>query len=155
MYAIAKQASDRFSTLAVSILPFVFVAKHDSHEAVKEQFQNTWNDTVGGSRAVQLYLQEIVGLVLSNLDSPQWTLKHTAARSIADATISIADAEKNVSQETASLLWPAIEKALAGKTWDGKDVLLRALVKFVESADSYYSHKESIASSIIKVSYTR
>ena len=34
MFAFAKQASDRFNSLAASILPLVFVGKHDSHAAV-------------------------------------------------------------------------------------------------------------------------
>lgn len=119
---------------------------------MKEQFQNTWREAVGGSRAVQLYLKEIVALIGENIDSPQWTLKHTAARSAADATVSIAGAEKNVSQETAAVLWPVIEKALGGKTWAGKEVMLDALVKFVESAASYYEQEPKVAASIVKVS---
>lgn len=151
MYALSKHASDRFNALAASFLPFVFVAKHDPHETVKEQFQNTWNDAVGGNRAVLLYQTEILELASKHLDSPQWTLKHTAARSVADVVDAVAGAEKEISVGSATLLWPAIEKALGGKTWEGKEVVLNAFVRFVECAKQFYQDRSTVASTIVKV----
>jgi proteasome component ECM29 len=155
MYAFSKNASDKFGDFATSALPFVFVAKHDSHEQVKEHFQDTWNEAVGGSRAVQLYLQEILELCVTHLDSPQWTLKHTAARTVADATTAVASGEGEIPTNTAEMLWPALDKALGGKTWEGKEVVLSAFAKFVESARSYYMNHESVRSAILKVSHSR
>lgn len=152
MLAFSKQASDRFNEFATSSLPFIFVAKHDSNEQVKDQFQDTWNESVGGSRAVQLYLSEILELCLAHLDSPQWTLKHTAARAVADAIVAVSASEAEMSAATGGALWPAIEKALGGKTWEGKEVVLSAFVKFVEVAKPYYKDHESVGSAIAKVS---
>lgn len=146
-----KHANDRFNAVAASFMPLVYFAKHDSHDAVKEQFQNTWNEAVGGARAVQLYLKEILQLITANLDSAQWTLKHTAARSIADATITISTTERTLSNDTAAAIWPVLEKALGGKTWDGKQVILEAFVQFVEHAMSYYQATDAVASAIVKV----
>jgi proteasome component ECM29 len=150
--AFAKQASDRFNGLAASILPFVFVGKHDSHAAVKEQFQNTWEEAVGGSRAVLLYLKEILELSSTHLDSPQWTLKHTAARTVADSVMAVSVSEGQVSTDAAKLLWPSLEKALGGKTWEGKEVVLAAFVKFVQNAKSWYLKDSAVAAAIVKVS---
>ncbi|KAJ8604670.1 hypothetical protein MRB53_041702 [Persea americana] len=102
----------RFNAIAASILPLVFFAKHDPHEAVKAQSQNTWSEAVGGNRAVQLYLTEILDLVKESLVSPQWTLKHTAARTIADAINSICASEKQLSRATSTALWPVLDNAL-------------------------------------------
>lgn len=151
MYTTAKHANDRFNAIATSALPFVFVAKHDPNDNVKEQFQNAWNESVGGSRAVLLYLKEIVKLCSTYLDSAQWVLKHTSARSVADAVTAVASMESNMSMETAQLLWPALEKALGGKTWEGKEDVLLAFVKFVESANRYRSEKPAVAAAIVKV----
>lgn len=151
MYAVAKYASDRFNALASSALPFVFIAKHDSHEHVKEQFQNTWNEAVGGSRAVLLYLREILELCTTYLDSPQWTLKHTSARAVADATIAVSSVETSFSEKVGEQLWPAIEKALGGKTWDGKEVILPAFVKFVEKGQAFYDQRQEVKSAIMKI----
>ncbi|KAK4540262.1 hypothetical protein LTR36_009667 [Oleoguttula mirabilis] len=151
IYATSKHASDRFNAVATSVLPFVFVAKHDPNELVKEQFQNSWNESVGGSRAVSLYLKEIIDISSVHLDSAQWVLKHTSARSVADAVTTIAALESKMSPETAQMLWPALEKALGGKTWEGKEEVLLAFVKFVEAATLYYSQQASVASAITKI----
>lgn len=151
IFATAKHASDRFNALAASVLPFVFVAKHDPNDYVKEQFQNAWDEAVGGSRAIALYLPEIVDLSAIHLESPQWVLKHTSARSVADATNTIATLEPSISPKSAETLWPALEKAMGGKTWDGKEVVLYAFAKFAETAFSWYSERPSISSTIMKV----
>ena len=73
--------------MAAEFLPFVFVAKHDANESVRDQFQSTWTENVGGSRAVLLYLKEILALADSKLDSPRWALKHTSAHAVADVVV--------------------------------------------------------------------
>lgn len=150
--AFAKQASDRFNSLAASILPFVFVGKHDSHAAVKDQFQNTWEEAVGGSRAVLLYLKEILELSSTHLDSAQWTLKHTAARTVAASVMAVSASEAQISSDAAKSLWPSLEKALGGKTWEGKEVVLAAFVKFVQTGKSAYEKDSAVAAAIVKVS---
>lgn len=151
MQSISKHASDRFNSLAADLIPFVFVGKHDSHETVKELFQDTWNDNVGGSRAVSLYLREILAMSTDHLDSPQWAVKHTVARSIADATVAVASIGSEMDATTAELLWPALEKALGGKTWEGKEVVLYAFVKFVETGRKLWSVQANVAQAIEKV----
>ncbi|KAK3715259.1 proteasome component M29 [Vermiconidia calcicola] len=151
MYALSKHAADRFNSLASSALPFVFVAKHDTNEQVREQFQNTWNESVGGSRAVMLYLGEILDLCMAHLDSPQWSHKHTSARTVADTVTAISSLETAMPEKVGEQLWPAIEKALSGKTWEGKDVVLSAFVKFVETGQSFYADREDVKSAITKI----
>lgn len=151
LYALAKHASDKFNSLASSALPFVFVAKHDSHEQVKDQFQSAWDESVGGSRAIMLYLPEILGLCTTYLDSPQWTLKHTSARAVADATIAVSAQESSMSERVGEQLWPAVVKALGGKTWEGKEVVLSAFATFVERGKAFYMQHEDVKSMITKV----
>ncbi|KAJ6155055.1 hypothetical protein N7470_005621 [Penicillium chermesinum] len=127
LYASSKLSNDRFMAFATAALPFVFVCKHDADDHVKEEFEKTWQDNVGGSRAVALYIREIVSLVSDNLDSARWAIKHTAARAISQAILAL---DQEVDLPTAQLVWPVLEKALAGKTWEGKEVVLTALVKF-------------------------
>jgi len=132
VYAVSKHATDRFNSLAGEILPFVFVAKHDTYERAKSLFSDTWNENVGGSRAVLLYLKEIVQHTLHYLDSPRWSLKHTSAFAIADVVTS---AGTSISDENAKAIWPALEKALSGKTWEGKEKVLRAFVQFSKNSN--------------------
>ncbi|MCJ1386964.1 proteasome component M29 [Xylographa soralifera] len=137
--ATAKYATDRFASLANDILPFVFIAKHDPNERTKELFNNTWNENVGGSRAVLLYLKEIVAMVSPHLDSPRWSIKHTAAFAIADA-VNAMGAE--ISTLNAEIIWPSLEKALNGKTWDGKESILEAFIMFAKNTDLLVSNKQ-------------
>ena len=129
IYAVSKYAPDRLNALAAAILPFVFVAKHDPVERTKTTFQNSWDENVGGSRAVLLYLEDIIGLATQYLDSPRWSVKHTSAMAIAEAAESVGN---DISATVASVLWPALKRAISGKTWEGKEKVLHALVKFAK-----------------------
>ncbi|KAL9616917.1 MAG: hypothetical protein Q9160_008265 [Pyrenula sp. 1 TL-2023] len=128
LFAISKSANDRFRDFASSFLPIAFIAKNDVLDQVKETFEKTWKDNVGGSRAVILYLSEIVGLVSQNIDSSQWAVKHACALAIADLVTSY---EGDFDKAHATMVWPVLERALSGKTWEGKEKVLTAFVKFV------------------------
>ncbi|KAG9811503.1 ARM repeat-containing protein, partial [Aureobasidium melanogenum] len=152
MQAISKHANDRFNSLASDLLPFIFFGKHDSHDQVKEIFRNTWEDNVGGSRAISLYLKEILLMAQEYMDSPQWVIKHTAARSVADVTTALASMSSGFDTTTSHLIWPVLEKALGGKTWDGKEAVLYAFAKFVEGTKHIYSAEDAVAKTFVKVS---
>lgn len=152
MQAISKHANDRFNSLASDLLPFIFFGKHDSHDQVKEIFRNTWEDNVGGSRAISLYLKEILSMAQEYMDSPQWVIKHTAARSVADATTALASMSSGFDTTTSHLIWPVLEKALGGKTWDGKEAVLYAFAKFVEGTKDIYPAGDAVAKTFVKVS---
>lgn len=132
IYAVSKRATDRFNSIASAVIPFVFVAKHDGSARAKHFFQDTWNENVGGSRAVLLYLREIIYLVTKYLDSPRWSIKHTSAFAISDL---IESSGNEITESNARLIWPAIEKAVLGKTWEGKEKVLEGLVYLVKSSN--------------------
>ena len=148
IYAISKFATDRFNSMAAEFLPFVFFAKHDFDEHVKEQFEKTWTENVGGSRAVLLYLKEITGISTERLESPKWAIKHSAALAIADAVTS---SGTDLSETNAAILWPALEKALALKTFDGKEKVLDAFVKFTKAGKTFWEKESSIAAVMKKI----
>ncbi|KAF2810350.1 ARM repeat-containing protein [Mytilinidion resinicola] len=158
--AISKHAADRFAGVGASILPFVFVAKHDSNEEVAKLFADTWSDNVGGSRGVLLYLSEIVKVASQHLESPKWVLKHASARAVADAVMSIttdspsavaATVADEISKANAGIIWPALEKAMAGKTWEGKEVVLAAFVRFVERGRQLWGADTAVAGMVSKI----
>jgi proteasome component ECM29 len=150
--AISKHAPERFAALSDRLLPFVFVGKHDDQEEVKETFQKTWSDSTSGPRVIILHLKAMVDLAVSLLDDPKWRLKHAGAKAIAEATESVAGLDKLVSPGHAPTVWPALVKALAGKSWDGKEVVLQALAKFVEDVRPFWEKDQAVRSEIAKVS---
>ena len=116
-----------------------FIAKHDSHDHVKELFQDTWTENVGGSRAVLLYLQEILQLATQNLNSPRWAVKHASALAVADTVTSMG---AEISPANARRIWPAIDTALTGKSWEGKEIVLRAFIEFVKKTKEFWQASE-------------
>jgi proteasome component ECM29 len=155
MRAISLHANDRFTSFAADLLPFIFLAKHDSEEGVRKSFTETWDDHVAGPRTVSLYLKEILALAESHLESRQWAIKHTAAKTIADVVLSITSAvgSENIEPVTAKIVWPVLDKALSGKSWEGKEVVLEAFVRFVERSEAYWKaeREKDIAKQLEKV----
>jgi proteasome component ECM29 len=141
LHSTSKLSNDRFMAFAATALPFIFVSKYDPHEHVREAFEKTWQENVGGNRAVSLYINEITGLVSENLDSPRWAIKHTAAQGFANAIVAL---DTEIDLTTSEYLWPVLEKALAGKTWDGKEVVVKAFVKFASQAKKLWLEKPQI-----------
>ena len=147
VYAMSKHATDRFSSLAGDILPFVFVAKHDTSDRAKTLFEDTWNENVGGSRAVLLYLKEIIELASQYLDSARWSIKHTSAFAVADVVTSSGSA---ISDANARMVWPALEKALSGKTWEGKEIILKAFIHLAKNS-TFWSTDQKVGDHFEKI----
>ena len=141
LLALAKHAVDRFTSLASSCLPFAYLGMQDDYEPVKEVFTAAWNENVGGSRAVSLYVNEIIDLCSAHLDSPRWSIKHSSAFAIA-STIKAIGTEMSTTQ--AQIIWPALEKAIGGKTWEGKEKVLEAFVSFAKFAPIVKSNAQIV-----------
>ncbi|KAG5290221.1 proteasome component ECM29 [Histoplasma ohiense] len=139
--SISKRANDRVAAFSAAFLPFIFVAMHDTEAQVAELFSKTWNNNVSGSRAVSLYLQEILDIVSIHLDSPRWAIKHTAALATAKVALSLDD---NIDLGTAERIWPIIEKAVSGKTWEGKEMVLEGFVKFSLKSKALWAQNSEI-----------
>jgi proteasome component ECM29 len=153
IHAISTHATDRFTSLAASLLPFIFLAKHDADEQTRKLFDDTWSQHVAGPRTVSLYLREILALADTHLESRQWAVKHTAAKTVADVVLSVTSAvgSDKLDASTAAVVWPVLDKALAGKSWDGKEVVLEAFVRFVERGEAWWGQDEGAAKALEKV----
>ena len=147
VHALSKYATDRFNSLAGDILPFVFIAKHDTSDQPKTLFEDTWNESVGGSRAVLLYLKEIVDLASQHLVSARWSIKHTSAFAIADVVSSSGSA---MSDADARMIWPALEQALSGKTWEGKETVVKALICLAKNS-TFWSTDSKVGDQFEKI----
>lgn len=131
LQSISKTSNDVFVNYASTFLPFAFVGRNDTDEEVRERFDPPWKDNIGGSRAVQLYLQEIADLITIYVKSPLWPIRHACCFAVAELVTSLA-AHGKYSAPEASVLWPLMEEALNGKTWEGKEKIISAYPKFVE-----------------------
>lgn len=128
--AISKASSDLFMRFATSFLPFAFIGRNDLDDDAKERFDSAWKDNVGGSRALHLYLTEIAGLISQHIGSSLWPIRHACCFAVADLVSSM-ETGSIYNKEDALLIWPLLEEALNGKTWEGKEKVVQAFPKFV------------------------
>lgn len=129
-------APDRFSALASSILPFVFLAKNDSSSLVNDDFTKCWNDNTGGSGAIKLYLSEIVELATQHIASPKWSVKQASAKTLSSASVAIG---ADIQPSQIETLYPALVTAVGGKSWDGKEIVLEGFSKFIVTSKDIFA----------------
>jgi proteasome component ECM29 len=149
--AIAKHAPEVFSKHGATTLPAVFVGKHDSVDEVRESFSATWSEATSGPRAVLLHLDAIVSLASSLLGDARWRLKHAGARAIAESAEIVAGLDPMAAKVEAAKVWPALEKAAAGKSWEGKEVVLKALGTLAEKVKGFWEEDGKVATEMTKV----
>ena len=145
-------AADRFQALAEDFLPFIFFAKNDTNDEVKKSFKDAWDNSVAGPRAIRLYLSNILAFVQVHMDSNMWNLKHSAARATSEmvnAVITSGDVRLSDFQS----IWPALDKAVSGKTWDGKEEVLESFVRFVKHTPRLVLEQSGKTDDILKVFY--
>ncbi|KAF8468822.1 proteasome stabiliser-domain-containing protein [Kalaharituber pfeilii] len=127
VHDISKHATDKFNSLSASILPFIYLAKHDnSSVTITTTFSDVWSENTGGTGAIKLHLQEIVNLATESLASQRWVVKQTAAITIADICTSIG---KELTKDQLELMYPAMVTAVGGKSWEGKEKVLEGFVE--------------------------
>ena len=131
--AFSKVANDVFMRFATDLVPLVWVGRSDTDTEIQSRFVATWQDNLGGSRSIILYLQEIIQLINTNIKSARWSTRHACCLAVAELIESL-DANEQLSQTQAGLIWPVLQEALAGKTWDGKQKVITAFSQFVRKA---------------------
>jgi len=136
--ALSKAANDVFMNSATIFLPLTFIGRHDTDDQVREHFEETWKESVGGSRAINLYFTEIVALLSTHLASPLWPVRHACCFAVADLVSSM-EVQDRYTDSEAALLWPVMQNALGGKTWEGKEKVIVAFPTFVRHAKSLWA----------------
>lgn len=136
--SISKAANDVFMNSAPVFLPFAFIGRRDTDEEVRERFDVPWKENVGGSRSINLYLPEIVGLISTHIASPLWPIKHACCFAVAELVAAM-EVQDRYSDGDASLIWSVVQLALDGKTWEGKEDVIKVYPKFVKQAASLWS----------------
>lgn len=152
--ALAKTSPDQFTSVASLLLPFAYFASNDVDQYTRTAFGVAWDQHAGGSRTVAWHLSEIVTLVVRGLDAPRWSLQHTACFTIATAVEALAgstEATGQISEANLKVVWPVFERALALKTFDGKERLLGAFPAFVDKGEALWKDGGAVASQQRKI----
>ncbi|KAL2147684.1 hypothetical protein VTI28DRAFT_7036 [Corynascus sepedonium] len=135
--ALAKVSPDHFAALETRLLPLSFVARHDADEYVRTAARQAWDAHAGSTGlTVVRYLREITALAERCLDAAQWAVRHAGALAIATAVAAVVDAGETSGRanvEALQAVWPVYDRALALRTFDGKEQLLEPLPGFVKA----------------------
>jgi len=128
---INRCCPDVMKSFASVAMPIAFLAMHEEKTAdgsgggVQEVWEAVWQEgTPGSEGGIRLYLNEIMDLLPKALESGQWTVKAQAARAMGTVTTKLGGTiNAAVQKRIASML----VAALAGRTWTGKECVLRSL----------------------------
>ncbi len=151
---LSKISPDQFNALESQLLPFVYLATHDTDEAVAKEFDEVWSKHTGSNLTVTRYIPEIVELVQKTLDATQWALKHAGALTTAAAVASVTNASTlsgQVNLQNIKSLWPVYEKSLALKTFPSKEKLLEAFPDFVDKSKELWKADPAFAKLLEKI----
>ncbi|XP_067931568.1 proteasome adapter and scaffold protein ECM29-like [Watersipora subatra] len=142
------------------VLPLVFLAMHryekpsadggrsPSVSATDNQWKDIWNEVaIGTDSAVRLYIAEFLEITDTALQSSSWLMKAQAAAAMGTIAKSAGD---NMDGKHLSTLVSALLSGLAGRTWQGKEVLLTALSDVVRTCHSSILSSEINVDDIIK-----
>ncbi|KAJ4407854.1 proteasome component M29 [Neurospora sp. IMI 360204] len=152
--ALSKISPDHFNALEGKLLPFAYLGKHDTDDYVRKEFEEVWDKHAGSSLSVARYVSEIVELVQQSLNTAQWALKHAGALAIASAVAGItkaSDVTGQVNVENLKTLWPVYDKALALKTFPGKEKLLEPFPDFVSKSKVIWQKDASFGEQLKKI----
>ncbi|KAH7312497.1 proteasome stabiliser-domain-containing protein [Stachybotrys elegans] len=152
--SLAKISPDHFTALDNELLPFAYLGSHDVDEYTGGVFKEVWEQHASSNRTVVRYVKEIVSLVERGLETTQWGLRHTAALTVAAMVADVASASDTtgeIAEGNLKIIWPVLDKALALKTFDGKEKLLESWPDFVEKGKSLWKNDAKVAALLKKV----
>ncbi|KAI9345200.1 proteasome stabiliser-domain-containing protein [Obelidium mucronatum] len=146
---ISRYSSDAFANLNAEILPLAFLGRRDANEGVKTTWTEVWDEnTAGASGAVKLYLSELMTLCTTLLGTtPSWGVKKQVGLALGD----IAKAIGAGIVDRMDTVLPMLIEALGGRTWDGKESVLEALVTVSIEGKSYFETNKDQLEAVTKV----
>ncbi|KAF9873946.1 proteasome component ECM29 [Colletotrichum karsti] len=151
---VSKLAPDHFNRLAAKFVPFTYMGLHDTDDYTRKCFDEVWSQHGCSSRTVARYVPEIVEFVKRGLEAPRWNLQHTASFTIAamvKAVVGSSDATGQISDANLKVIWPIFDKALAVKTFPGKEKLLESYPQFVGKGQSLWKNDSAVAAQQYKI----
>lgn len=134
IHAIGRYSPDVLKNQAKNVLPLAFLGMHEISEEEKEDkeeanlWTEVWQENVPGtSGGLRLYMEELIAITQKALQSQSWKMKAQGAAAMA-----------SIAKQTGSLVPPhlgmvlsALLQGLPGRTWTGKEELLKAIASVV------------------------
>ncbi|MEJ1282869.1 Ecm29 proteasome adaptor and scaffold [Cricetulus griseus] len=139
IHAIGRYSPDVLKNHAKEVLPLAFLGMHeiaDEEKPEKEEcnlWTEVWQENVPGSfGGIRLYLQELIAITQKALQSQSWKMKAQGAIAMA----SIAKQTSSLVPPYLGMILSALVQGLAGRTWAGKEELLKAIACVVTACST-------------------
>uniref|UniRef100_A0A8C3CD18 Ecm29 proteasome adaptor and scaffold n=1 Tax=Cairina moschata TaxID=8855 RepID=A0A8C3CD18_CAIMO len=139
VHAMGRYSPDVVKNHAKQVLPLAFLGMHevpDEEKGEKEDstlWAEVWQENVPGTQGgIRLYMQELIAITQKALQSQSWKMKAQGAAAMA-----------SIAKQTGSLVPPhlgivlsALLQGLPGRTWTGKEELLKAIASVVSACSA-------------------
>ncbi|XP_024544607.1 proteasome adapter and scaffold protein ECM29 [Selaginella moellendorffii] len=121
---LSRQASDGLKQQATLVLPVAFIGRFDEEKSVRSDFEEVWEENTSSQTvALQLYMLEIMPLLLDGLATSSWTRKQQSAKAVIKAVEVTGEAAEPFAQQ----LMKSLLNELRGRTWEGKECIFEAI----------------------------
>ncbi|XP_068278547.1 proteasome adapter and scaffold protein ECM29 isoform X3 [Nyctibius grandis] len=139
VHAMGRYSPDVVKNHAKHVLPLAFLGMHEVPNEEKGEKENStlwtevWQENVPGTQGgIRLYMQELITVTQKALQSQSWKMKAQGAAAMA-----------SIAKQTGSLVPPhlgivlsALLPGLPGRTWTGKEELLKAIASVVSACNA-------------------
>ncbi|KAK9876967.1 hypothetical protein WA026_015999 [Henosepilachna vigintioctopunctata] len=127
--SIGLHNQDILKKYADTLIPLIFFAMHAERNpestAILEIWEEIWSDNTPGTEAgIRQNLENICAIIKNALESPSWTIKAQAANAISTVANKLGSSLHITHQHS---LIKILLNGLSGRTWNGKNKLLKAL----------------------------
>ncbi|XP_054842294.1 proteasome adapter and scaffold protein ECM29 isoform X2 [Eublepharis macularius] len=134
VHAIGRYSPDVLKNQAKLVLPLAFLGMHEVPEEEKGEKEDgnlwaeVWQENVPGTYGgIRLYMEELITITQKALQSQSWKMKAQGAAAMA----SIAKQSGSLVPPHLGMVLSALLHGLSGRTWTGKEELLKAIASVV------------------------
>ncbi|OXB60778.1 hypothetical protein ASZ78_016829 [Callipepla squamata] len=139
VHAMGRYSPDVVKNHAKLVLPLAFLGMHEVPDEEKGEkddstlWAEVWQENVPGTQGgIRLYMQELIAITQKALQSQSWKMKAQGAAAMS-----------SIAKQTGSLVPPhlgivlsALLQGLPGRTWIGKEELLKAITSVVSACNA-------------------
>jgi proteasome component ECM29 len=150
--SILNYAKSEFDNVASVFMPLIFIACNDEDKDLETLYNKIWTEaSSSGAGTVKLYLPEILNVLCVNIKSNDFSIRKTCAKSVIQLCGGIND---SIPYPQIVKLFDISRESLSGRSWDGKEHIVAALVSLTEKFSQTVADNSDLQESINHVMYT-
>ncbi|KYO35156.1 proteasome-associated ECM29-like protein [Alligator mississippiensis] len=139
VHAIGRYSPDVLKNHAKQVLPLAFLGMHEVPDEEKGEkddsnlWTEVWQENVPGTHGgIRLYMPELIAITQKALQSQSWKMKAQGAAAMA----SLAKQTSSLAPPHLGMVLTALLQGLPGRTWTGKEELLKAVASVVSACSA-------------------